>query len=111
MMRYCVYLGEILFYGVLTLVLKLSTIRLHPLLVSRWITFLLCDLGVPLQRTPTLLCDNLNVLYLTKNPTFHYQAIELNFHFVWEKVNQGYLITTHVPSVKQIADLFYQTIY
>lgn len=58
----------------LTLVLKLSTIRLHLLLVSLWITFLLCDLGVPVQRTPTLLCDNLNVVYLTKNPTFHFQA-------------------------------------
>ncbi|KAL9415390.1 hypothetical protein AB3S75_043642 [Citrus x aurantiifolia] len=73
-----------------------------------WITFLLHDLGIPIHQPPTLLCDNLSVVYLTKNPAFHARTkhIELDFHFVWEKVSQGLLITTHISSAKQVADIF-----
>ena len=63
-----------------------------------WITFLLHDLGIPIHQRPTLLCDNLNVVYMTKNPAFHARTkhIELDFHFVREKVSPGLLITTHI---------------
>ncbi|KAH9673199.1 hypothetical protein KPL70_018014 [Citrus sinensis] len=73
-----------------------------------WITFLLHDLGIPIHQPPTLLCDNLSAVYLTKNPAFHARTkhIELDFHFVREKVSQGLLITTHISSAKQVADIF-----
>ena len=73
-----------------------------------WITFLLHDLGIPIHQPPTLLCDNLSAIYLTKNPAFHTRTkhIELDFHFVREKDSQGLLITTHISSAKQVADIF-----
>ena len=59
-----------------------------------WIGYLLCDIGVPLLNPPRLFCDNLNALHLTVNPVFHSRTkhIQLDYHFVREKVAQGSLV-------------------
>ena len=73
-----------------------------------WLTYLLCDIGVPLMSPPSLFCDNLSALHLTVNPVFHARTkhIQLDYHFVREKVAQGTLVTTFVPSNNQLADIF-----
>lgn len=50
----------------------------------------------------------MSALHLAKNSVFHarMKLIELDYHFVREKVIQGQLITKHVPSPLQIADVF-----
>ncbi|KAH9789454.1 retrovirus-related pol polyprotein from transposon RE1 [Citrus sinensis] len=55
---------------------------------------------------PALLCDNLSAIHMTKNPVFHARMkhIELDVHFVREKVAKGSLFTRYVPSHLQIAD-------
>ena len=65
-------------------------------------------LGVPLNQIPKLFCDNLSALYVTVNPVYHVQTkhIELDYHFVREKVTNDSLITCFVPSHKQLADTF-----
>ena len=72
------------------------------------ITFILKDLGVPLLRTPTLFCDNLSALHMSINPVFHARTthVEMDDHFVREKVAQGLLVTKFVASSQQLADLF-----
>lgn len=53
-----------------------------------WLQHLLQELRISLPQTLTLWCDNLSARYLTAIPIFHARIkhIELNFHFVGEKV-------------------------
>ena len=71
-----------------------------------WIQALLQELSL---RTPTLVvwCDNQSAAHLAHNPIFHSQSkhIELNPHFVREKVLRHELDICYVPSVDQVADI------
>lgn len=73
-----------------------------------WITYILKDIGVSLLSPPVMLTDNLSALHLTANPVLHARTkhIELDYHFVREKVVQGAMITKFVPSAEQVADVF-----
>uniref|UniRef100_A0A2N9FTN5 Integrase catalytic domain-containing protein n=1 Tax=Fagus sylvatica TaxID=28930 RepID=A0A2N9FTN5_FAGSY len=73
-----------------------------------WLTYLLRDLGLSSHSSPVLFCDNTSALHMTVNPVFHARTkhIELDYHFVREKVAAGALTTRYVPSQSQIADLF-----
>jgi len=73
-----------------------------------WLSFLLCDLGIALPRPPIRHCDNLSALYMTVNPIFHGRKkhIELDYHYVHERVALGSLETRFVPSNHQLADIF-----
>ena len=55
-----------------------------------------------------LWCDNLGATYLSANPVFHARTnhIEVDFHFVREKVAQGALDVRFVSSGDQVADAF-----
>jgi histone deacetylase 1/2 len=70
-----------------------------------WIQSLLCELQVPFH-TPTLLCDNLSAVSLSHNPILHAKTkhIELDIHFVREKVLSKQLHVLHVPAIDQLAD-------
>lgn len=73
-----------------------------------WLTFILKDLRIPLRRPPSLYRDNLSALHMTINPVFHARSkhIELDYHFVRERVALGLLITKHISTNHQVADLF-----
>jgi hypothetical protein len=73
-----------------------------------WLTYILHDLHIPLLSPPVLYCDNLSALHMTVNPVFHARSkhIELDYHFIRERVALGKLITHHIPTTHQIADLF-----
>ena len=73
-----------------------------------WLTYILHDLHIPLISPPVLYCDNLSALHMTVNPVFHARSkhIELDYHFVRERVALGKLITHHIPTTHQLADLF-----
>ncbi|XP_057425714.1 uncharacterized mitochondrial protein AtMg00810-like [Lotus japonicus] len=75
---------------------------------SCWLRNLLLELHFPLPRATLLYCDNVSAIYLSGNPVQHQRTkhIEMDIHFVREKVARGQVRVLHVPSRYQIADIF-----
>ena len=73
-----------------------------------WVEQLLGELGIKLRVRPHLWCDNLGATYLSANPVFHARAkhIEIDFHFVRERVTRRQLDVRLVSTEDQIADGF-----
>jgi hypothetical protein len=72
-----------------------------------WIQSLLKELGVFLPTAPILYCDNIGATYLTSNPLFHARTkhIEIDYHFVRNRVAQKSLTVKFIPSKDQLADV------
>ncbi|XP_071678452.1 uncharacterized mitochondrial protein AtMg00810-like [Lolium perenne] len=73
-----------------------------------WVEALLTELGVKLKEKPSIWCDNLGATYLSANPVFHARTkhIEIDFHFVRERVVNQKLAIRFISSKDQIADAF-----
>ncbi|RVX23193.1 Retrovirus-related Pol polyprotein from transposon RE1 [Vitis vinifera] len=56
---------------------------------------------------PVLYCDNLSTTYLAANPVLHSRAkhVEIDYHFVRERVLQKTLDVRFLPSEDQVADI------
>lgn len=75
---------------------------------ATWLQSFLRELRVSQPRAPVLWCDNLGATYLTANPVFHARTkhIEVDFHFVREKVAMKALEVRFISSADQVADAF-----
>ena len=73
-----------------------------------WLQSMLKELGIQSKQAPCLWCDNLGATYLSANPVFHVRTkhIEIDFHFVRERVAQKQLDIRFVHSKDQLADGF-----
>jgi len=73
-----------------------------------WVSFVLRDIGCSLTPPIHLYCDNKSTISLTLNPVLHARTkhIEVDFHFVREKVSSGSLQVRYIPSAYQLADIF-----
>lgn len=75
-----------------------------------WVTRWMEELGfsksmkMPIQLNG----DNKGALDLILNPEFHARTkhVEVQFHFVREVIDDGFVITNHVPTSEMIADIF-----
>ncbi|WMV29256.1 hypothetical protein MTR67_022641, partial [Solanum verrucosum] len=72
-----------------------------------WLLALLGDLHIQLSSPSIIYCDNISSIYLAHNPVHHARTkhIEIDIHFVREKVASGVLQVRYVPSADQLADL------
>ena len=73
-----------------------------------WIRQVLCDLGLFLPSAPLIWCDNTSALALASNPIFHGRTkhIEVDYHFIREKVVRGDLALQFISTDDQLADVF-----
>ncbi|CAH9126840.1 unnamed protein product [Cuscuta epithymum] len=68
----------------------------------------LFELGFPIRVPTTLYCDNVSASYLSVNPIQHARSkhINIDYHFVRERVAHGDLRVKFVPTQAQLADIF-----
>jgi histone deacetylase 1/2 len=73
-----------------------------------WVEAILKELGVSLKVKPCLWCDNLGANYLSANPIFHARTkhIEIDYHFVCERVANKMLDIKFISTKDQVADGF-----
>jgi histone deacetylase 1/2 len=73
-----------------------------------WVQSLLRELRVSQPRPPIIWCDNIGATYLSSNPVFHARTkhIEVDYHFVRERVAQKLLQIKFISSKDQLADIF-----
>jgi transposase InsO family protein len=73
-----------------------------------WLCTLAKDLGLYLYDPPILWCDNVSALAIASNPVFHARTkhIEVDFHFIRERVLRKDLQVKFVSTVDQLADIF-----
>ncbi|XP_019191498.1 PREDICTED: uncharacterized protein LOC109186038 [Ipomoea nil] len=73
-----------------------------------WVVSLLQELGLHSGQPATLWCDNLGVTYLCANPVFHARTkhVEIDYHFVRDKVASGDFLVNYVSTTDQLADIF-----
>jgi hypothetical protein len=75
---------------------------------ATWLRQLLLELHAPPPRCTLVYCDNISAVYLSNNPVQHQRTkhVEIDLHFVREKVAIGQVRVLHVPTTSQFADVF-----
>jgi histone deacetylase 1/2 len=73
-----------------------------------WIQTLLYELGIQTPQAAKLWCDNIGAKYLSANPVFHARTkhIEVDYHFVRERVARRLLEIEYISTKDQVADGF-----
>jgi hypothetical protein len=64
------------------------------------------ELHIPLPSLPIIWCDNVGALAL--NPVYHAQIkhIEVDYHFIHEKVLNKDIVPKYISTVNQVANVF-----
>ena len=81
----------------------------HGIHIKRaWIKHLLHDMKIECKGTMQMYCDNQAARHIASNPVFHERTkhIEVDCHFVRDKVQSGEIETPFVRSHEQLADIF-----
>ncbi|KAJ9536818.1 hypothetical protein OSB04_un000042 [Centaurea solstitialis] len=75
---------------------------------TSWLRNLLRELHHAPTKATIVYCDNVSAIYMSSNPVQHQRTkhIEIDIHFVRDKVALGHVRVLHVPSSSQYADIF-----
>ena len=73
-----------------------------------WLTRLLHEFTLPIIVPVPLKCDSQAAIYIAKNPVYHERTkhIDIDCHFVREKLQDGLISLQYVPTKHQLADVF-----
>ena len=87
-----------------------STYRAMATVTSEivWLIALFKTFGVHHTQPAYLYCDSKATLYIAANPVYHERTkhVEVDCHFIREKIQDGVIKTFHIPTRHQIADFF-----
>ncbi|GMI90277.1 cysteine-rich RLK (RECEPTOR-like protein kinase) 8 [Hibiscus trionum] len=77
-----------------------------------WLTSLLSSFHILIPHA-SLYCDNQSAVHLASNQVFHERTkhIEVDCHFIRDKVRDGFLKLFHVSSANQLADIFTKALH
>jgi hypothetical protein len=75
---------------------------------SCWLRQLLQELHHPPSRATVVYCDNVSAMYMSLNPVHHQRTkhIEIDLHFIRDRIALGEAKVLHVPTSSQYADIF-----
>ncbi|GJT26797.1 homogeneously-staining region [Tanacetum coccineum] len=76
-------------------------------ITRRSLTCLFQDLQLQVNQPITILCDNASSRTLASNPVQHARTkhIEIDCHFVRDKIRDGKILSTYIPTKHQAADV------
>ena len=79
----------------------------HGVCEVLWLKIILMELGLFQARPLMMYCDNKAALDIAHNPVQHGRTkhIEIDRHFIKEKLDQGIVCTHYVSSSNQLADI------
>ncbi|RVW60708.1 Retrovirus-related Pol polyprotein from transposon RE1 [Vitis vinifera] len=79
----------------------------HGICEGMWLQRILKELGIISNSTMTVLCDNKATISIAKNPVQHDRTkhVEIDRHFIKEKLERGTIRLMYIPSSRQIADI------
>lgn len=113
---YCVYLGKnpISWCAKKQSVLARSSTEakcrciVHTIAELYWLCSLLLELDIPLDKASVIYCDNVSAISLSLNLVFHARMkhIEVDYHFVREKIARKQIVLKYVSTKDQVADIF-----
>ncbi|XP_075098880.1 uncharacterized protein LOC142175782 [Nicotiana tabacum] len=72
-----------------------------------WLVGLLQELNIEIHQPVDLYCDSKAIFQIAANPIFHEKTkhIEIDYHFVREKIKNGLLAPHHISTKLQLVDL------
>ena len=72
-----------------------------------WIRQLLMEVSIETSVPTKLLCDNQTAMHIASNLVFHERTkhIEIDCHFVREKIQLGLISTGYVKTGEQLGDI------
>ena len=72
-----------------------------------WVKIILEDLKIQWTGPMKLYCDNKSAINIAHNPVQHDRTkhIEIDRHFIKEKLDSGLICTPYVPTGHQLADV------
>ena len=79
----------------------------HGIYEVLWIKRLLEDLKISCNLPIKLYCDNKAAIAIAHNPVLHDRTkhMEIDKHFIKEKIEKGVICMPYLPTTEQIADI------
>ena len=92
---------------------KLSSELWHKIYEVIWIKRILEELHIESSSPMKLFCDNKSAISIAHNPVQHDRTkhVEIDRHFIKEKLDRGEICMPFVPTTEQLADVFTKGLY